>query len=166
MKTNRRQKGDLTYTHDLFKLKMATSKHNISYRKYEPILEDVDHTHFFHSHDRAGNPQKYCTIGAGHFHEVVVSVDKDGDLIAKCGPPLRWDDERLKSGKTRKKLATIEWHHEAQGKDIIDNHTHESLYMHSEEISENKALQQARVDADKLERLTKKKPLPLSQATE
>lgn len=166
MKVNRRQKGDLTYTHDLFKLKTATSKHNISYRKFEPILEDVEHTHFFHSHDRAGNPQKYCTIGAGHFHEVTVSADKEGNLVAKCGPAVRWDDVKSPSGKIKKQINTISWIHEDKDMKIEDNHTHETFYMHSEEVSENKVIQQARQDAEKLERLSKKKPALSAQVTE
>lgn len=166
MKTNRRQKGDLTYTHDLFKLKTAVSKHNVSYRKFEPILEDVEHTHFFHSHDRAGNPQKYCTIGAGHFHEVVVTTDARGDLVAKCGPAVRWDDVKSMSGKVKKQINTISWIHEAKDMKIEDNHTHETFYMHSEEVSENKVIQQARQDAEKLERLSKKKPALSAQVTE
>lgn len=166
MKINRRQKGEMSYTHDLFKLKVATSLHNVSYRKFKPQLEKMDHVHFFHSHDRNGNTQKYCSMNAGHFHEITTSVDKDGNLKATCGPALRWEDSKSKSGKLKKELKTIGWYDEDKDQDILDDHTHEVTYSHSEEISDNKMRAQVQEDADRLQKLRAlpKKPAPQVEA--
>lgn len=134
-----RWKGSETYRHDLFKLGVAKLKKNISWKKKLPEIIQLEHTHLFHSHDNKGQVNKTCVPVAGHYHEVMTLINQDGELIAKCGPPIRKVEKRLETGKIKSVPQQVQWVRQNQqtGEDEleVDNHVHEVIYLASEEIS-------------------------------
>jgi len=141
-------KAEMSYIHSIFKLESATMKKNTSYKLYEPIIEDVEHAHFFHNKNRRGKDNDYCAAVGGHFHKMItydekgqLIVDENGHPSPKCGPALRKVVEKLKSGRQRSKIEEVEWFHEDQDKKIIDNHIHKIVYRGSEELNDSKIKQ-------------------------
>lgn len=146
-------KDKRSFRHDLFKLEPAVMKQNVSWKKDEPMLQDVTHAHIYHSHSSSGIANRTSQAMGGHFHEVKVSVDTDGNLKATCGPPLRIVEKMLKTGGVRKVEEPLEWFHEKLNKKIVDDHRHECTYQFSETISPEKSRAQATEDAQKLRML-------------
>lgn len=73
---------------DTFKLELATFQKNISWNDKNPILEPVEHCHFFHTFDSNGKRcDRSCRVG-GHYHNVVVKVNEEGQLIGESGPAI------------------------------------------------------------------------------
>ena len=123
------------FVHELFKLEVSEFKKDVSFKKYEPKIEQVAHCHWFHNVDKDGRPNKTCAPVGGHWHDVEVSVNKKGELVTKCGPPFRKVDKVIR-GKWKSVIEPVFY-----GTDnltdpgaIVDNHTHEIKYIHSETI--------------------------------
>ena len=74
--------------HDLFCLKEAATRKNVSYSDI-PNWVNVNHKHFYHTTDSSGKSQINSVPTAGHFHKVEVTHDDDGEIIGvSCGPPM------------------------------------------------------------------------------
>ena len=109
---------DTTVHHDLFRLELAQTKKNISYKEDSPLWEAVEHKHFFHSVDSDGKAQNKCVPSAGHYHYVNIK-EIDGELIAEVSKPYTM---RIKKGKK----IEVEYSN--------DKHTHDATYLLSEEV--------------------------------
>lgn len=151
-------KGTTEFRHDLFKLELSHFKKNISYQKYTPQLHDVEHVHFYHSHDSKGRPQKYCSAVGGHFHEMTVEVTPSGDLVAKSGPALKHVVKRQKNGKPKTLIEKVTFYDGDEDNKFFDEHTHEVMYLESDMLSEEKLKQNLRHSAEKLETLSRAQP--------
>jgi hypothetical protein len=136
---------------------------NISYKKFQPQIERVEHSHFFHSHDMKGRALLYSNSVGGHYHackfrwdlpEVEIEVPQvDGSVRIYKGPPIevgpavRTIQKKLKNGgvKTiveRVRYATGDDDEDENGQPVqkfhSDMHTHVASYRGSEEISPDK----------------------------
>lgn len=149
-----RQKGAISFRHDLYKMALAEAKKNVSYKKYVPELQQVPHTHFFHSHDMRGRPNAYCQPVAGHFHAVTPRVGPNGEMLADCGPPLRKVERTVQGGFARTVIEPVAYIDGPNQKTIVDDHRHQVDYVHSEEISPGRIQAQQRQDAAKLKELS------------
>lgn len=136
-------KGHRKVIHDLFELKRAIFKQNVSYKFFSPQIVEIEHKHFFHSVDRKGLPNNVSSDNSGHFHYVELSADKDGKMKVKCGPAMRKITKKVK-GKERDVVEPVFYGAEdineidpQTGKRvaIIDDHTHELEYVSAEELS-------------------------------
>jgi len=101
------------FRHDLVKCQVGTMLKNVSYKKYQPQIEEVAHEHFFHSVDMQGNPNRYTQMVGGHFHEILIDWDrtdpKTGGPLITCGPALHEVERRLKSGRTKKYIEPVQY---------------------------------------------------------
>ncbi len=122
-KANRTMKGSVQVHHDLFKLQPANFQKN-AHLPHQPRWVPMEHCHFFHTRDSRGRKMKYCSSVGGHAHEVAVEV-VDGELKAKCGPPI----VRVKGDRT----AVFP----------NDNHVHDVEYLWSEEVTARKVSRKA-----------------------
>lgn len=133
-------KGLEEFRHDLFKAEVSKFKKNLSWKKGEVRIDLVEHVHHFHSRNSAGKQQLYTNSVGNHFHKVTLQ-EVDGQLIAKCGPPLRkvlvGPPGRQKSVIQR--VSWLGWDDlNNKDKEYIDDHVHEMTYMHSEILSPSK----------------------------
>lgn len=127
--TRRIYKGDMEIDHDLFKLEVSTARKNVSIDN-TPLYAGVEHCHFFHTYDSNGRKQAACSPIAGHTHQMEVTADDDGNLVAKAGPAVKY----------------------AGGKFIPvsgDNHTHDTTYIASEKIQVRRVSAEAQRDYDR-----------------
>lgn len=78
------------FNHDLFRLNTAAFKRNMAWsKKMKPIWEEIDHKHFFHTFDSDGRKLTRSNSTAGHFHEVEVIDNGDGNVpTVKAGPAM------------------------------------------------------------------------------
>jgi hypothetical protein len=116
-------KGDHEIVSDLFKLDVAYFAKNISFDPKRPKREDVEHCHFFRTFDSNGKKLNKSNAIGGHYHEVILSVDEDGNLVGKCSPPIR-----------------------NRGSDPNypgDDHTHEMIYRRSDQFKARRTNQEA-----------------------
>ena len=113
-KVKRVFKGDDNIMVDTVKLETALFQKNVSFDSRMPIIEPVEHVHFFHSFDSNGKPQVSANSVLGHTHDVSLSVDKEGNIVGTCSAPRR-------NRNSEKILAS-------------DQHTHTIKYIKSEEI--------------------------------
>lgn len=132
----RRAKGSRIITHDLFELKEATFMENVGYRIVEPIIQNIQHKHFYHSVDKRGIPMRTSSTNSGHFHRIEYSADANGRLTAKCGPPLRTITKKGPRGKDIDIVEQVFYgaHKATDEGAIFDEHTHEIEYLNSEEL--------------------------------
>lgn len=98
---------------DTFKLLPEKMKKNISWNEKRPVLEGVEHSHFFHTVTSKGRTQTQATATGGHTHDVTVEMDDNGNLVAKVGPA-----RRVKGGELK----------------YNDRHTHEAIYLRSANV--------------------------------
>lgn len=145
-------KDHRSFRHDLFKLELATMKKNVSWKVHEPMIENVEHVHFYHSHSSQGKPLKTCNSVGGHFHEVTIEIDQDGNVKATCSPPIQEKEIILKHG-VRKEIQPIKFFDEKSQKTIVDDHVHAVTYLHSEQLSPEKLRMNQTQDYDKFSRL-------------
>ncbi len=133
------RKGDMVFRHDLFELEEAIGKKNLTPYAKNVKIEEVPHRHFFHSHDtRRGKKLTQTFEKQGHFHKVDVTYHKDGTISAICGPPLREQVITDENGDvTGVEVVPVKFRDKTKRMDIIDNHTHECVYMGSQEMSIN-----------------------------
>ena len=138
-------KGLRTYQQDLFKLKVASCKHDFGWQKYNPKLVEKEHVHFYRNVNENGKELDTSTYAGGHFHKVTVEWNEDGTLKkAVCGPPLHKVTVTL-PGSGKKVLRVSEIYFERETSDatkdgevvekIFDSHTHEMEFIHMEEVS-------------------------------
>lgn len=136
-------KGHEEFRHDLFKLKVSSVRKDINRHKTGlPIFHNIEHCHFFHSHNSKGKPNEHCVAAAGHVHEIKVEVDKDGNLKAVCGPPVRKVTKKLRRGGSKKVLEPVRFFdpdnvHKRGSEWIVDDHRHEVEYLRSEQLLKN-----------------------------
>ena len=150
-------KSNQEFRHDLFKLELSRMKKNMSYKENRPIIEEIEHCHFFHSITNKGTRNDFCQPVGGHFHKVETSIDDEGNVVAKCGPPLKKETVRLKTGKYIKKIMSIEYpsvnENTGEERNIIDDHTHSVVYLNSEMVSESRTRAQHTADRQQLAQL-------------
>lgn len=133
---------DRQFEHHLFKLKVAEFMKNVSWVFNEPRLIPMEHGHFFHSiNARNGQPNIHCVPTAGHFHLVEIEWDDaTGELVsAKCGPALQIK-KRMKGKRLLTNIVPVKFSKDIdlppQGvANLVDNHTHDVLYLHSTVIN-------------------------------
>lgn len=99
----------------------------------------IEHCHIFHSVNSQGKPQEKSSKTGGHYHEISWWVEKDGSLRAECGPPLCKKARRVKNKGTIYETKPVQFWDEENEKWIVDNHTHDIRYLHSNELSMQKA---------------------------
>lgn len=126
-------KHNREYRHDLFKLKLAQFKKNTSFKKFTPNIVSVDHNHFFHSHDRKGRENEYCSAVGGHFHKVI--KNEDGSI--EFGVALRKVKKPMRDGSFRPVIEPVHYATNDPERSIADNHIHETEYLHSESLNLN-----------------------------
>lgn len=131
-------KGARQYVHSLFKLEPAKMLKNAHWNPHTPRLVEIEHLHFFHSHDRKGQAQTQTNKVGGHYHEIklVMANSADGSPAVKsveCGPPMKISSERMPSGRRRKVVKQVSWIDENRdGIEVKDDHRHDVAYQHSE----------------------------------
>lgn len=159
---NRFFQGNEKIHSDTFKLEVAKVKKNISWND-TPNFEDVEHTHFFVTYDSNGRKMVYSGPTAGHSHKMEYWVDADGNLKAKCGPPVR-----IIAGKEYPYYSAmgVKSRQENTGRvvknDIQDMHTHEVTYLRSNEVEKrtiNIEAEKAKYDKQQFE-AAGQRPLP------
>jgi hypothetical protein len=132
---NLKIKGSEPFRHDLYKAGIARMKRNMSWKKGEVLIQEIEHVHFYHSVNSRGRPQRYTgTVGA-HFHEVEWSQDEKGNLVAKCGKPLT-HRYRQAAGRQKKFMSEVKWYDEEKQQDVVDTHVHDMTYVHTEFLSQ------------------------------
>lgn len=136
-------KGSRKAWHHLFKADVQPMKKNVSFKKGQPRIEHIEHSHIYHSVNSQLKPQQYTSTVGGHFHELTWDVGPDGTpRVVKVGPPLTYR-YISKPGGQRKKLGPVTWTDEnaddERKREIVDDHRHEFTYIHSEEIREKNA---------------------------
>jgi len=118
--------------HDLYKLDVAQAKKDVSWDG-NPTYVTVEHCHFFHSVDAAGNAQSTSTTINGHFHvmELVTPATETEAAVYKCSGPKKWVIKE--SNGQRKKVMQTALGHDDNGKEI-DSHTHDVAYIQSQKL--------------------------------
>lgn len=125
----------MSILHHCFKLMPAEMKRDLSWQKGIVKIDKMAHGHYFHSCNSWGQPQKTCNAVGGHFHEIEWFTDEDGNMKAKCGPAMKKVAYRAPSGLNKTKVTKIEFRDEENQITIVDDHTHEIEYLHSNKIS-------------------------------
>lgn len=115
------------HIHDLYKLSVASFKKNISYTD-EVVIQEVEHTHFFHSVDSNGNTQTTSVPVGGHFHfmKVVKEATDSSPAEYECSVPMKWVLKKNEYGKKVKTAVPVS---------DFDKHTHDVHYLHSEKFT-------------------------------
>lgn len=139
----RTARGMQLFVQDLFKLKVAKRLFNTSYKAYQPHFLEQEHTHFYRSVDDKGMVNKYSTAIGNHFHEIKVEWNPDGTLkTAWCGPALERRVVTMPGSKRKvTRTVSISFKKEVETGDgvevqeIVDDHTHEMQYIHTDEFS-------------------------------
>lgn len=123
------------YDHDLFKLTVAKMTKNVALPNTKPEFITLEHCHIFHTIDSAGKRQVVSTAVGGHVHEVKQVGEENGVPILEIGPAMKFVIKK-KYGKMTKILARVLLEKEggADGGDLVDDHTHDYIYMGSEKI--------------------------------
>lgn len=160
-----------TFEHHLFKLLPANRLQNHSYTHGDPKLENVEHVHFYHSHDRKGNRMVKCAPAGGHFHRIEVDWDKtvafeywdagqevyvqyEGPKV-HVGPAMKEFSRINRAGKEEKFYASEKFFDETKDDDEqpIDNHTHVGIFVRSEIISQDRYNQRVEEDRARLNKM-------------
>lgn len=110
--------------HSLYKLMVSNFVTNKSFTS-EPNWESVEHVHFFHTINSAGQVQTTCAPVGGHFHEMILvtPATETEPAVYKCSGPLK---------KVRQKNKMGSWEVVSVPVNGVDAHTHEVEYKHSE----------------------------------
>lgn len=112
MSTKRVYTEELVIDSDTFKLEVSNFSKNLSFDDKRPLLIGVEHCHFFHTFDSSGKHMTTSNQVGGHHHEVTVREDKNGKLLASCGPAIPAN--------------------------FGDNHTHKTTYLKSDRFKVRK----------------------------
>lgn len=134
-------KNELKIDSDKFKLLEADCIKNEGFHVDHPSLSRKPHVHHYYSVDSNGKKQIYCGSIAGHAHKCEV-FESNGELMLHVGPAIQ-----IHAGKERANMIVPAspnrpGHQEA----MYDNHTHEAVYVGSDEILHRKQSQQALAD--------------------
>lgn len=126
--------------HHLFKGEVAIAMKS---DKFGPIkVKSIEHVHHFHSVNSQGAPQKQCHDVCGHRHEWKHYVDKEGNLVAECGPPIKKVTRQRGNNMPVTTYEPVKVfdpdYNGGQGRWITDNHVHEMTYLGSDVVSKAK----------------------------
>lgn len=132
---NLRIKDQQTFRHDLFKAEVASMKRNMSWKKGIVSIQTIEHSHWYHTCNSQGRPQRYTNTVGGHFHEIEWQINAKGDLVAKCSKPMT-HKYKMAAGRHKKILAPVSWMDEENDREVNDDHTHKMIYIHSEILSQ------------------------------
>ena len=119
--TRRVLKGSETVFHDLYKLESSVMRKNVSYTKI-PVLEPIEHCHWFHSVDSNGKKLDRTHAVGGHYHKIELK-EIDGELTATCGPAI-YSIVSPNSPNGKRELSPD-----------YDQHTHRVSYIRSEQVT-------------------------------
>jgi hypothetical protein len=129
-------RDEIQVDHHLFKGAVAKCLRS---DKWGPIkIKQIEHVHFFHTVNSNGTPQKYSNQVAGHLHEWSHGVDEEGNLVAKCGPPLKKVVRPGPNGINKISYDKIQVKDVDTGEFYQDNHVHEMQYLGSDKINQAK----------------------------
>lgn len=122
---NRNLNGEFKVYCDTFKLEAGSMIKNIGIGTSEKQrnLVSLEHCHIYHTYDSNGIKQTRTNYVGGHYHEVKVNVDKNGNFVCECSPPIQQPG-------SEKILAS-------------DNHKHEVTYLKSGVVEVRKASAEA-----------------------
>lgn len=154
--TKRIIRGTQKIHHDLFKLGVAKMLKNISYEDDSPELVKVEHVHFFHSVDSYGKPLNESTTIGGHFHPLEIIQNPGGIPTVICGPAQR----RVRKKIGKKEVAVVQDIEFSDADHPIDDHTHEMIYLGSQEIN----MREVNVEAAQVEAMVQTKMSPSAPA--
>jgi hypothetical protein len=141
----------------LFELKTGKMLKNLSWRAEKPDIRDIEHQHFFHSHDSSGREMTHSTSTGGHFHVIEVGTDpKTGAPVAKCSGPKTYMHK-----KGKKFLVDLPAFKsmDQNGKEIVDTHTHNVVYARSSLVKPRTVNAESIKIIDQLE-TSKEAPIP------
>ena len=138
--TNAEQKrifgNNFEFKSDLFKLEVAECNLNKSWNDI-PMLESIEHVHFFHTYDSNGRKMARTNIVAGHFH-VIEYEEQGGDkpvkILSVSGP--MHEVKRKVLGRWQKVA-------EAISDTLQDDHTHKISYRRTERVQARQTSPQA-----------------------
>lgn len=179
------QKGTQLVEHHLFKLAVAKMKKNISWKYRQPETVEIEHVHFYHSvNDTTLQKNRFCSPVGGHFHEIILDLDANGEIVgAKCGPAVHYATKKVGGGNTVRRLERIKWeryddrpHDMGEENEFevdqltpiqnsvpliveADMHTHELEYMGTEEFSAHSKSEKRKEETAKVKGLMAGQPL-------
>lgn len=179
------QKGTQLVEHHLFKLAVAKMKKNISWKYRQPETVEIEHVHFYHSvNDTTLQKNRFCSPVGGHFHEIILDINENGDIVgAKCGPAVHYATKKVGGGNTVRRLERIKWErYDDRPQEIAeenefevdqltpiqnsvpliveaDMHTHELEYMGTEEFSAHSKSEKRKEETAKVKGLMAGQPL-------
>ena len=137
-----RNRHDVGFRHDVFKSDVKKCIRNTSFRALVLERVDVDHVHIYHSHNNQGRKNRRTGQACGHWHDVEHVVNPDGSTYAKCGPAMHEVTKVSPTGRTYNVVERVSFEEEimsgegqGQVRTIVDNHTHELVYIGSEDLS-------------------------------
>ena len=138
--TNTEQKrvfgNSFEFKSDLFKLEVAECNLNKSWNDI-PMLESIEHVHFFHTYDSNGRKMARTNIVAGHFHVIEYQeqgADKPVKIISVSGP--MHEVKRKVLGVWKKVVEPI-------SESLQDDHTHKITYRRTEAVKARQTSVQA-----------------------
>jgi hypothetical protein len=145
-------KGNRKVWHHLFKSDVQKMMKNVSFKKDQPQIQELEHTHVFHTINSQFKPQTTTQIVAGHFHEVQWAQLADGTPVVKSVSGPKRYAYITRGGRQRRVIQDVKWTDAASDdRDamLVDKHTHQFQYIHSEELSEAniRSLQQGNAHA-------------------
>lgn len=125
-------KGQQKVDHDLFKLKVASMRKNVSFND-KPEIVSFEHCHIFHTVDSYGQKQFTTNAVGGHFHEVTVIENPNGGVPKlEISEPKKWVVKKVR-GRKKKIAVPVVLVDDEEGKEV-DTHTHEFEYLGSSQI--------------------------------
>lgn len=138
--TNTEQKrifgNQFEFKSDLFKLEVAECQLNKSWNEV-PMLESIEHVHFFHTYDSNGRKMARTNAVAGHFHVIEYQEqgpDKPVKIISVSGP--MHEVKRKVLGVWKKVVEPI-------SEMLQDDHTHAITYRRTEKVQARQTSAQA-----------------------
>lgn len=133
-----RMKGQGRALCHLFKSNMQAFLKNVSYKKGQPKIDRLDHTHYFRNINSQLAPQTVTDTVGGHFHHIEWADTEDGPKVVKCGPAMVQKYVTRAGGVQRRVTVPVGWDDLTGDGDtrLTDNHTHDFRYIHSEELTE------------------------------
>lgn len=169
-KVRRVLKGQKVFTHDLWKLKEAVMKHNVSWKYRLPTLVESGHCHYYHSiNDQNFQPNVHSTATGGHFHEVSIvwADDENGEpyvVSKKCGPAMRMVVTHIEDKSFRRAMPIVFERREEFGGNVVDDHTHDLEFLDSEPLSASSRDQRREEERVKVRELMKGQPVSTQAA--
>lgn len=153
------RKGQREIEVSRFKLLTGYAKHNKSYKYKLPVFaDDTPHVHWFRDFDaRSGKPQVFASMVAGHTHRIEVDWDETRDVeveypdgskqvfkdqpIITCSPAIvevktYFDPNQPPHRSMQPRVfANRVPGPDGQVRDIVDDHTHQVIYLDTEVLT-------------------------------